>query len=521
MNKEKLFGTESSHDLPATQRANSSHSEGQPAKNPGKEPVVDASKMDALVSEFLEELNMVSAELGTTHKPETPVGGRNKRRSSGSQSSLAFELDDEADDREAIDAELAKTLLELEGRPKSNVIPLTIRDSARPQSQSATVAEIFAAPESLLMTHSEEAPAAPAAVPARPEIRFIPAANVGEKPEDKGQPGKSVDIRGKLRSFALPKGKVILCIAIPALLAAAVFAYQYFSSNSAKAGSPPPAPVVQQAAISPGGAAKPAAEPPAGNAATTADVPGDRRWVEQSASANVAPPRSRGNSSLRVSPAGQSGSAQAAVSNLAANAGVPPAGQSEAAVGATGSGGNPVQPAAPGVTGSRGSETPQPGAAEAQRPATPPAPQPAAQQTTTARSISEALPAGLTQIPAMPRTAPFATAPPPGNLANLESRTEAGSAKINPATLATPAVPLVRVSPQYPATASRIQAKGKVDLTVEVDERGNVTRATAINGPLVLRPAAEEALMKWRFKAATLRGANIRSEVTISVEFKQ
>jgi len=27
--------------------------------------------------------------------------------------------------------------------------------------------------------------------------------------------------------------------------------------------------------------------------------------------------------------------------------------------------------------------------------------------------------------------------------------------------------------------------------------------------------------MQWRFKPATLRGANIKSEVTISVEFKQ
>ena len=60
-----------------------------------------------------------------------------------------------------IDAELAQTLHELEERPKSNVIPLTIRESARPQPQSAAVPEIFVAPESLLLAPSVEAPAAP------------------------------------------------------------------------------------------------------------------------------------------------------------------------------------------------------------------------------------------------------------------------------------------------------------------------------------------------------------------------
>jgi TonB family protein len=82
-------------------------------------------------------------------------------------------------------------------------------------------------------------------------------------------------------------------------------------------------------------------------------------------------------------------------------------------------------------------------------------------------------------------------------------------------------VPLTKVSPEYSPVASRFQAKGKVELTVEVDERGNVVKAKAISGPLVLRPAAEEALMKWRFKPATLRGANIKSEVNVSVEFRQ
>jgi protein TonB len=143
------------------------------------------------------------------------------------------------------------------------------------------------------------------------------------------------------------------------------------------------------------------------------------------------------------------------------------------------------------------------------------------QQANGAKSIADALPEGITQSPAVPRTAPFATAPPPSNLSSVELRTNSGPAKYDPSLLAAPAVPLSRVFPEYPPLASRVQAKGKVELTVEVDERGNVIKAKAISGPLVLRQAAEEALMKWRFKPATLRGANVKSEVNVSVEFKQ
>jgi protein TonB len=110
-------------------------------------------------------------------------------------------------------------------------------------------------------------------------------------------------------------------------------------------------------------------------------------------------------------------------------------------------------------------------------------------------------------------------APPPA------TKSEASPATSAPKTLSPPSVtfaePVFRVLPQYPPAAGRMNAKGKVDLTVEVDDKGNVTSAKAISGPLVLRPVAEDALKKWRFKPATLRGANIKSAVNISVEFKQ
>jgi TonB family protein len=66
-----------------------------------------------------------------------------------------------------------------------------------------------------------------------------------------------------------------------------------------------------------------------------------------------------------------------------------------------------------------------------------------------------------------------------------------------------------------------MKTEGSVSVRVEVNEQGNVARATAISGPPVLRPAAEDALKKWKFKPATLRGVNVKTELIIMVEFKR
>ena len=58
-----------------------------------------------------------------------------------------------------------------------------------------------------------------------------------------------------------------------------------------------------------------------------------------------------------------------------------------------------------------------------------------------------------------------------------------------------------------------------MELDVEVDEKGNVVSAKAINGPPVLMPSAEEALKKWLFKPATRDGLNVRSVLRVEVVF--
>jgi hypothetical protein len=574
MNREKVFGMEAAHDSSAPKAGEFNSGKVPPAKKRGREPAANAPSMDALVSEFLEELDTVSAALTTAHKPaaeprvdvihksDTAASGRNIRKSSGPRTGLAFELDEDEDYCGDIDAELAQTLLELEERPKSNVIPLTIRDSARPQPQDSTTPEIFVAPESLLLAPFAEPPAAYAPTPARPEIRFIPASSVDEQTESgawanriapirtllkalpltrrRSIPAASADeqtesgawanriarVRTLLKALPVTKRTIAIGIAAVVLIAVVLLAYQYFSAPSAKVGTTSLAPISQG-----GGSAAPVAVTRVASGTESQEIarapaiPNGRRWVEQSATAPVTSSQPRNNSSRATLAVDQSGSAQAGMARAAESAGQPGAGRGEPPTGATGvtagSGAGAVQPPAPSATGSRGTEAPPTTTVAAVPPATPPASQSSTQQTNVAKSTADTPPAGITQIPAASRGAALVTSPPPSNLSNLETKTDSGPTKINPSLLATSAVPLTKVSPEYSPVASRFQAKGKVELTVEVDERGNVVKAKAISGPLVLRPAAEEALMKWRFKPATLRGANIKSEVNVSVEFRQ
>jgi TonB family protein len=76
-----------------------------------------------------------------------------------------------------------------------------------------------------------------------------------------------------------------------------------------------------------------------------------------------------------------------------------------------------------------------------------------------------------------------------------------------------------KVSPEYPTIARSQKVRGKVDVEAEISEKGDVTRAKAVSGPVLLRDAAEQALMKWKFKPATIDGVNIPSKARISIEF--
>ena len=84
-----------------------------------------------------------------------------------------------------------------------------------------------------------------------------------------------------------------------------------------------------------------------------------------------------------------------------------------------------------------------------------------------------------------------------------------------------PAEAVEKVTPRYPTEARRLGVKGTVELDADVDANGKVIRALAVSGPVLLRPAAAEALLKWRFKPAQRDGINLKSTVRVSVVFNR
>jgi TonB family protein len=76
-----------------------------------------------------------------------------------------------------------------------------------------------------------------------------------------------------------------------------------------------------------------------------------------------------------------------------------------------------------------------------------------------------------------------------------------------------------RVKPNYPVQAIEQKISGIVEVEVDINEKGDVVRAKAVSGPDLLRSAAEEALMKWKFKPASMNGISVSSQALISIPF--
>ncbi|MDX6529196.1 MAG: periplasmic protein TonB [Blastocatellia bacterium] len=101
-----------------------------------------------------------------------------------------------------------------------------------------------------------------------------------------------------------------------------------------------------------------------------------------------------------------------------------------------------------------------------------------------------------------------------------------GTASQSPETASTSdtfseAVPTRKVLPTIPALARSSQTRGSVNVSVVIDEQGNVMSAKAIDGPVVLRQAAENAARQWKFRSATRNGIAIQTTQTIRFDFEK
>jgi TonB family protein len=73
--------------------------------------------------------------------------------------------------------------------------------------------------------------------------------------------------------------------------------------------------------------------------------------------------------------------------------------------------------------------------------------------------------------------------------------------------------------PVYPPAARAMGASGKVEVQVVISEFGRVISATAISGPMILRPAAAAAATQWVFNPATRDGIPVKTEKVLTFTF--
>jgi TonB family protein len=83
-----------------------------------------------------------------------------------------------------------------------------------------------------------------------------------------------------------------------------------------------------------------------------------------------------------------------------------------------------------------------------------------------------------------------------------------------------PAVLIQRVNPVYPPIALRTRVSGTVVVDLDINDRGNVARATPVAGPALLHNAALVAVMQWRYRPASQGGVNVPSRSRVEIKFE-
>lgn len=142
--------------------------------------------------------------------------------------------------------------------------------------------------------------------------------------------------------------------------------------------------------------------------------------------------------------------------------------------------------------------------------APPPAPAPASK---VSASVSQPEPKPiLAQAPPAPAAAPAAPAITTTAATTAEHHTET-------ATLPTPILIVKQTPPVYPAMAKQMKIAGLVTLSVTVDTDGKVSKVDVVEGNPILASGAVNAVKKWDYKPATVRGVPVKSSTDIVVKF--
>ena len=78
---------------------------------------------------------------------------------------------------------------------------------------------------------------------------------------------------------------------------------------------------------------------------------------------------------------------------------------------------------------------------------------------------------------------------------------------------------VTRVDPEYPKLARQAGASGTVELEATISVDGKVKNPRVIRGNTMLQKAAIDAVLQWRYQAATLNGKPVESPVEIKLNF--
>lgn len=124
--------------------------------------------------------------------------------------------------------------------------------------------------------------------------------------------------------------------------------------------------------------------------------------------------------------------------------------------------------------------------------------------------------------PGLPAGFVNAPPPPPAESSNQPAiQPDTTTSTVSPATSKTvqPAV-LISSSPAvYPSNARASKTQGDVVVDAQVDETGHLRNMRVVSGPVALRQAALESLLKWRYQPARLRGQIVTTPVRIIIKF--
>src|SRR6202453_5529870 len=73
--------------------------------------------------------------------------------------------------------------------------------------------------------------------------------------------------------------------------------------------------------------------------------------------------------------------------------------------------------------------------------------------------------------------------------------------------------------PIYPSAAKNSNVQGDVVIRATIDKNGHVTHTEVVSGPVMLRPAALDALSRWRYEPSKLDGQPVSVQMLVTIRF--